>query len=88
MWNGGIDDRCLYCAEFIEPRRLPREVETKLRREVKRENDFFAIKPGDSEATRLYKQTMNGIRWLMYYGQMAFFIFISFLLVLLSLLAG
>ena len=88
MWRGLVDDRCLYCNGFLEPQRFPREVEEKLKRELLEENDFFFIKPDDSKFTRIIKKALNATRWTLYYMQMAFFVFISILLVLLSLLAG
>lgn len=88
LWNGHVDDRCLYCDEFIEPQRFSREVEKRIANEVKKENDYFAIKPGDGPFKRRVKHFLNSFRWAMYYLEIAFFIFITLLLVLLSLMAA
>lgn len=88
MWNGDIDDRCLYCDGFLEPKRFSREVEKKIRGQVQKENDYFFIKPGDSEFKRTIKTFFNNLRWLAYYLQITFFVFITLLLLLLSLLPG
>ena len=88
MWTGGIDDRCLYCDEFLEPQRFSREVEKKIGRELTKENDYFFIKPADGPIKREIKRFFNSLRWWAYYLQIAFFVFISLLLVLLSLFAG
>jgi hypothetical protein len=88
LWNGQTDDRCLYCSEFIEPKRLPKEVEQKIGKEVAREKDYFFIKPGDGKIKREIKLFLNSLRWLVYYFQIAFFSFISLLLLLLSLFSG
>ena|ERR1700739_3724968 len=88
MWEGKIDDRCINCGEFLEPRRFSREVEKKINRDLKKENDYFAIKRTDSELTRLIKSLLNSLRWGAYYLQLALFAFVTMLLLLLSLLAG
>ncbi|HVS91390.1 MAG TPA: hypothetical protein VHE59_05110 [Mucilaginibacter sp.] len=88
LWNGNVDDRCLYCGEFIEPKRFSREVEKRIVREIKKENDYFVIKPGDNYTLRKAKGFMNSFRWTIYYLEIVFFAFISMLLVLLSLFAA
>jgi hypothetical protein len=88
LWSGHIDDRCLYCNGFLEPKRFSREVERKIRTEVLKESDYFFIKPTDGVFKSKTKRILNSLRWLAYYLQMAFFIFISTILVLLSLFAG
>jgi len=88
MWNGDIDDRCLYCDEFIEPQRFSREIEKKINTELLKENDFFFIKPGDGPFKRAYKRFFNSLRWVAYYVQIIFFLFVTLLLVLLSLITG
>jgi hypothetical protein len=88
MWNGDVDDRCLYCGEFLEPQRFSREVERKISTELLKENDYFFVKPGDGTFKRWCKQFLNWLRWWAYYVQIAFFIFITLLLVLLSIFAG
>jgi hypothetical protein len=88
LWTGGIDDRCLYCGEFLEPQRFSREVEKKIRQQVTKENDYFFIKPGDGLIIRGAKRFLNFARWWAYYLQIALFIFVTLILVLLSLFAG
>ena len=88
LWNGDIDDRCLYCGEFLEPQRFSREVEKKINRELIKENDYFFIKPTDGLIKRLSKSLLNQLRWWAYYVQIVFFIFVTLLLVLLSIIAG
>jgi DNA-directed RNA polymerase subunit RPC12/RpoP len=87
MWKGQVDDRCLYCGEFLEPDRFSREVEKKIVGEVKKENDYFALKPGDGPLKRRAKIFLNSFRWAAFYLQIAFFIFITLLIVLISLFA-
>jgi hypothetical protein len=88
LWAGNIDDRCLYCGEFLEPQRFSREIERKIVNEVKKENDYFAIKASDGPFKRWVKSFLNSFRWAVYYIQIAFFVFITLLLVLLSLIAA
>jgi len=88
LWNGDIDDRCLFCDEFLEPQRFSREVEKKINQDLLRENDYFFIKPTDGLIKRWCKRSLNWLRWWAYYVQIAFFIFVTLLLVLLSIIAG
>jgi hypothetical protein len=88
LWNGHIDDRCLYCNGFLEPQRFSREVEKKVRKEVIKENDYFFIKPGDGLFKRICKRFLNVLRWWAFYLQIVFFIFITLLLVIISLITG
>lgn len=88
MWQGDIDDRCLYCGEFLESRRFSREVERKIRNEVLKENDYLFIKPEDGPFKRLLKRMLNSLRWLAFYLQIVFFIFVTLILVLISLVPG
>src|SRR5271157_2873174 len=86
MWTGGIDDRCLNCNEFLEPQRFSREVEKKIGKQLLKENDYFFIKPTDGLFKRSIKLLLNSLRWWVYYLQILFFIFISLLLVFVTLL--
>jgi len=88
MWEGRVDDRCLYCDGFLEPQRFSREVEKKVNRELLKENDYLFIKPGDGLIIRWYKKSVNAFRWMAFYVQIAFFLFVTLLLVLLSLMVG
>lgn len=88
LWKDQIDDRCLYCGEFLEPQRFSREVEKKIASEVKKENDYFALKDTDGPVKRQLKLFLNSLRWGVYYLQILFFIFITMLLVLLSIIAA
>jgi hypothetical protein len=87
MWNGHVDDRCLFCGEFLEPNRFSREVEKKINIELLKEDDYLFVKPGDNLFMRLCKRVFNTLRWWAYYMQIAFFLFVTFLLVLISLVA-
>lgn len=88
MWRGNIDDRCLNCGEFLEPQRFSNEIEKKINDELKKEDDYFAIKPSDGPFTREVKPLLNSLRWLLSYVQLALFAFVTLVLVLISLLTG
>jgi hypothetical protein len=88
MWNGDVDDRCLNCGEFIEPQRFSREIEKKINTELLKENDYFFIKTTDGPLRRGFKHFLNSLRWMAYYVQIIFFLFVTLLLVLLSLITG
>lgn len=87
MWNGNIDDRCLYCSEFLEPQRLPREVEKKINKQILAENDYFFIKSTDGPIKRWCKHLLNSMRWLAFYVQIAFFLLVTVMLVLITIIA-
>ena len=88
MWKGEVDDRCFFCDEFLEPQRFSREVEKKVNRELLKENDYLFIRPGDGVLTRSGKKLINWIRWVAFYLQIAFFLFVTALLVFIRLFAG
>ena len=85
MWDGKVDDRCLYCNEFLEPDRFSREVENKINDELLKEYDYFFIKPTDGPIKRGIKRFFNSFRWLVYYAQILVFLFVTLILVLISL---
>jgi hypothetical protein len=88
MWKGEVDDRCFFCDEFLEPQRFSREVEKKVNRELLKENDYLFIHPNDSSVKKMVKTSLNSVRWLAYYIQIAFFLFVTAVLVILSLFAA
>lgn len=88
MWQGGLDDRCINCGEFLETRRFSREIEKRINKELKAEDDYFAIKPTDGAMKRLFKKTFNTFRWSMYYVQLVIFTLVTILIFVISLLSG
>jgi hypothetical protein len=88
MWQGHIDDRCINCGEFLERRRFSREVEKRINKELKEEDDYFAIKPSDGQLTRWFKTFFNSFRWGVYYLQLIIFTFVTLVIFVISLLAG
>jgi hypothetical protein len=88
MWKGQVDDRCFFCDEFLEPQRFSREVEKKINFELRKEFDYFVVKPGDNLVTRAYKKFFNYLRWIAFYAQLAFFLFVTLVLVLISLFSA
>ena len=87
MWKGQVDDRCLYCNEFLEPNRFSREIEDKIGGEVKKENDYFALSPADGPFKRSIKLLLNSFRWVAYYLPMIFFLFVTLIIVIIALFA-
>lgn len=88
MWQGNVDDRCINCSEFLETRRFSREVEKRINKELKAEDDYFAIKPTDGPLKRTFKKTLNTFRWSVYYVQLVIFTLVTLLIFAISLLAG
>ena len=88
MWQGGLDDRCLFCAEFLETRQFSREVEKRINKQLLKEDDYLFIRPGDGPVKRLFKRTLNRLRWVTISLQVAFFIFVTAIIVAISLLPG
>ncbi|GAB2692917.1 hypothetical protein GCM10027037_15440 [Mucilaginibacter koreensis] len=88
LWRGHVDDRCLYCGSFLDPQRFSRDVERKIRNEVIAEQDLFYIKPEDGPTKRRIKEQLNKLRWLFFYVQLGFAIFVGFILLIISILPG
>ena len=88
MWQGKLDDRCLNCGGFLEPQRFSQEVEKKINDALKKEDDYFTIKPTDGPFMREVKPFLNSLRWALSYLQLALFAFVTLVLVLISLLTG
>jgi hypothetical protein len=88
MWQGGLDDRCLFCGGFLESRQFSREVEKKINKQLKEEDDYLFVGPGDGTVKQWFKRSLNRVRWIVILLQIAFFIFVTCLLVIISLLPG
>lgn len=88
LWRGHIDDRCLYCGEFLEIENFTKSVETKIQREVKAENDFLFVHPEDSPFIQKLKTNVRPIRTAIYYAQIGFVVFISALLWLIGMISA
>jgi hypothetical protein len=86
LWDGGIDDRCLNCNGFLETRAFSREVEKKMRTEAAREKNILIIKPGDGPLTRLGKRLLNALRWWTIIMQVTFFVIVTIIIVMISVL--
>ncbi len=88
MWTGGLDDRCLFCDGFLETRRFSREIEKKVNKQLLAENDYLFISPSDGAFKRWFKRSVSRVRWIVIVLQIAFFLFVTILLVIISLLPG
>lgn len=88
LWRGHIDDRCLYCGEFLETENFTKSIETQIKREVKKEADFLFIRPEDSRLIKKLKKIMQPIRKLFFYFQLGFVVFISVLLWIIGILSA
>ena|ERR1700749_5073376 len=88
IWQGDVDDRCLNCGEFIEPNRFSREVEQRVNKELLKEEGYLYVKSTDGEIKREAKGFLKGLSWVVISLQVLFFVFVSALIVLISLLPG
>ncbi|MDP9076082.1 MAG: hypothetical protein M3O71_01535 [Bacteroidota bacterium] len=88
LWEGDINDRCLYCNSFLESHSFSRGIEKKAREEAMRESGFLYIRPGDGPVKRALKRSISAFRWLGIYLQVAFFIVVTIIIVLISLIPG
>lgn len=88
MWQGDLDDRCINCGEFLEPKRLPHEVEKRVNKELLKEDSYLFIKPADGEVKRKAKGFLKGLSWVVISLQVLFFVFVTALIVLISILPG
>ena len=86
-WNGHVDDRCFHCNEFLEPNRFSREIEEKIGGQIRKENDYFAVSPGDNLVKRIIKFLLNSVRWVAYYMPMIFFVVVTLIIVIIALFA-
>jgi len=88
LWEGDVDDRCLNCNSFLESHSFSRGIEKKAREEAMRESGFLYIRPGDGPVKRFLKRSISAFRWLGIYLQVAFFIIVTIIIVLISLIPG
>ena len=86
LWQGDIDDRCFFCDGFLETHQFSIQVEKKIRKEVILENDYFFVNPGDGFFLRHGKNFFNALRWFIIYFQIAIFIFVTLIIVIISFL--
>jgi phage FluMu protein Com len=88
LWNGNINDRCQHCGVFLEKEAFSNEVEKKIKKQVELENDPLIIQVDDSATVKATKRALVFLRKMLYYFQIAFVAFISFILWLISLLTA
>ena len=88
LWRGHIDDRCLYCGEFLETENFTEAIEKQVKREVEKEEDFLFIRANDSWFVKKLKSILLPMRHLLFYFQLGFVAFISVLLWLIGILAA
>jgi hypothetical protein len=86
LWQGDIDDRCFYCDGFLETHQFSIQVEKKIRKEVIVENDYFFVNPDDGFFKKWAKIIFNRLRWGLIYFQIAIFIVVTLIIVLISFL--
>lgn len=87
MWQGRVDDRCLYCDGFLEPQRFSREIEEKINKQLLQEDDYLYVRSGDGDLKKSGKKALNFVRWWAFYAQIAFFLIATLVLVIVSLVA-
>lgn len=87
LWNGNLNDRCLYCNSFLDKETFSRMIEKEISRQVRKEKDWLIIRPSDSPFKRRSKQILLSFKGAFHFAQIAFLVFISFLMWLISLLA-
>lgn len=88
LWRGHIDDRCLYCGEFLKVEDFTKSVETKIQREVKKEEDFLFVREDDSDFIRKTKIFLVPVRKAIFYFQLGFVVFVSALLWLIGMVSA
>jgi hypothetical protein len=78
----------MHCGGFLDKEAFTSEVEKKIKEQVALENDPLTIKADDSPTIKLFKRVLVFLRKMLYYFQIAFVAFISFILWLISLLTA
>ena len=63
-------------------------MEKKINKQLKEEDDYLFVGPGDGTIKRWFKRSLNRVRWIVILLQIAFFVFVTCLLVIISLLPG
>ncbi|MBC7653305.1 MAG: hypothetical protein H7098_02390 [Oligoflexus sp.] len=87
LWRGETYDRCLYCNEFLQNDVFIKQVENKLREEVKEESDIFFVKPTDGKFVGSSKRFLRKFRRIFVFTQAALIAFMTFLLWLIGMLS-
>jgi hypothetical protein len=85
-WNGQVDDKCPHCGGFLDPQLFSREEEKKIEKELK-EKEYLFIRPEDGFIKRSFKRFLNFARWWTYFVPMIFFILITLIIVLISIIS-
>ncbi|MEO6632246.1 MAG: hypothetical protein ABIN13_11005 [Mucilaginibacter sp.] len=88
LWEGDVDDRCINCNGFLETHQFSRGVEWKARQEAIKESGFLYIRPGDGLVKRILKRSISYFRWFGIYLQILFFVVVTIIIVLISLIPG
>ncbi|MBC7744057.1 MAG: hypothetical protein H7096_03060 [Flavobacterium sp.] len=88
VWDGGINDRCTHCGSFLDKEAFTNKIEKNIREQFRTDSDWTIIKPEDGRVLKGVKRTALFLRKMLYYFQIAFLAFISFLLWLISLLTA
>lgn len=85
MWQGDVNDRCLYCYDFLRKKEFAEKVEKEISSQFKIENDILYIRPHDTNLKKNGKRVAQLFRVIGNYLQIAFVAFITLLLWLISL---
>jgi rRNA maturation protein Nop10 len=88
LWTDKADEKCVHCGELLEPGRFSREAEKKIAQTFKKRNHYFDLKPNEDPIQREFKLFFNSMLWGFYYLEIAFFIFITVLLVIVGTIAA
>ncbi|MGI4727014.1 MAG: DUF2614 family zinc ribbon-containing protein [Janthinobacterium lividum] len=88
LWLGRMDDRCLYCNGFLQVEDFTKSVETKIKKEVRKEEDFLFIRENDSPFVVKMKTFLVPVRRIFYYFQIGFVVFISTLLWIIGIVSA
>jgi hypothetical protein len=85
QWNPWIDeddDKCASCGEYLEPERYRRSVETKVQGNNR---NYLVINDTDANIVKIGKIFVNGLRFVSYFAATAFFLLMTFIIVLIAL---
>jgi hypothetical protein len=87
-WNCRIDDKCQECGEYLEPHRFSHAAEKKARKEDNKKTEYFAIKATDGPLTQEVKGFLQAFGWIVFYSEMAFYIGVTGVILVLGIIAG
>jgi hypothetical protein len=85
---GHKDEKCPKCNGFLEPQRFSRHAEKSITKENFKKTEYLPIKASDGPITRELKGFINALGWIVFYSEIAFYGFVTLLIMVVGIIAG